>query len=145
MERIVKLTGSCFLSILWIGIAVSHAQPVKVEIIQNETGYELLREGKPYYIKGAGAKEHFGRLEASGANSIRLWSTTKSHLLDSALAHGMTVCLGLNVRPERTGMDYNDEYAVRGQIEQLKQEVLKFEEQPCKPRPLCRDCWWQTV
>lgn len=130
MERNLKLTIACFLSILWLGIRVSHAQPVKVEIIQNDNGYQLLRGGQPYYIKGAGAKEHFELLEASGANSIRLWSTSKSHLLDSALAHGMTVCLGLNVRPERTGMDYNDEYAVRGQIEQLKQEVLKFKDHP---------------
>ena len=88
------------------------------------------RAGEPYYIKGAGAKEHFGLLEESGANSIRLWSTSKAALLDSALAHGMTVCLGLNIRPERTGMNYNDEYAVRGQIEQLKQEVLKFKDHP---------------
>ena len=109
MERNLKLTIACFLSILWPGIRVSYAQPVKVEIIQNDNGYQLLRGGQPYYIKGAGAKEHFELLEASGANSIRLWSTSKSHLLDSALAHGMTVCLGLNVRPERTGMDYNDE------------------------------------
>ena len=26
----------------------------------------------------------------------------------------MTVMLGLYLRPERTGMDYNDEYAVEG-------------------------------
>ena len=27
-------------------------------------------------------------------------------------------------------MDYNDEYAVRGQIEQLKQEILKYKDHP---------------
>lgn len=130
MERNLILTILCLLQFHWLGVSSMTAQPVKVEIIQNETGYQLLRGGEPYYIKGAGAKDHFALLEESGANSIRLWSTSKAELLDSALAHGMTVCLGLNIRPERTGMDYNDEYAVRGQIEQLKQEVLKFKDHP---------------
>ena len=38
--------------------------------------------------------------------------------------------LGLYLRPERTGMDYNDEYAVEGQLEELKQEVLKYKDHP---------------
>ena len=130
MERNLTFVTISLLQIALFASPSANAQPVRVEIIQNETGYELHRAGEPYYIKGAGAKEHFGLLEESGANSIRLWSTSKAALLDSALAHGMTVCLGLNIRPERTGMNYNDEYAVRGQIEQLKQEVLKFKDHP---------------
>ena len=42
----------------------------------------------------------------------------------------MRVTLGLHVNPERTGMDYNDEYAVQGQIEQLKTEVLQYKDHP---------------
>ena len=42
----------------------------------------------------------------------------------------MTVSLGLYIRPERSGMNYNDEYAVKGQIEQLKQEILKYKDHP---------------
>ena len=104
--------------------------PSHVEVTQTEAGFELLRDGEPYSILGAGAKDHFPLLKASGANSFRLWSTGKANLLDSALKYDMTVSLGLYVRPERSGMDYNDEYAVRGQIEQLKTEVLKFKDHP---------------
>mgnify|MGYP001060123166 CR=1 FL=1 len=104
--------------------------PSHVEVIQNEEGFDLLRDGEPYQILGAGAKDHFPLLKASGANSFRLWSTGKVNLLDSALKYDMTVSLGLHVRPERSGMDYNDGYAVRGQIEQLKSEVLKFKDHP---------------
>ena len=32
--------------------------------------------------------------------------------------------LGLYLRPERTGMNYNDVHAVEGQLAELKQEVL---------------------
>ena len=108
-----------------------YSQVSKVEVSTNTQGnFELLKNGVPYYIKGAGAKDHFDLLVNSGANSIRIWSTNNSSLLDSAHQYGLTVTLGLHVRPERSGMDYNNEYAVKGQIEQLKNEVLKYKDHP---------------
>ena len=107
------------------------AQVSKVEVTTNELGnFELQRNGVPYYIKGAGAKDHFDLLVKSGANSIRVWSTNNKAFLDSAYHYDLTVTLGLHVRPERSGMDYNDEYAVKGQIEFLKNEVLKYKDHP---------------
>ena len=109
----------------------TYSQVSKVEVSTNNQGnFELLKNGIPYYIKGAGAKDHFDLLVNSGANSIRIWSTNNSSLLDSAHQHGLTVTLGLHVRPERSGMDYNNEYAVKGQIEKLKNEVLKYKDHP---------------
>ena len=118
-----------FFSILYAFSA--HSQVSKVEVSTNSFGnFELKRNGVPYYIKGAGAKDHFGLLVKSGANSIRIWSTNNKSLLDSAHHYGLTVTLGLHVRPERSGMDYNNEYAVKGQIEYLKNEVLKYKDHP---------------
>ena len=112
-------------------VFIAYSQVNKVEVIANSSGnFELLRNGEPYYIKGAGAKSHFDLLAESGANSIRIWSTNRKELLDSAHNHGLTVTLGLHVRPERSGMDYNNEYAVKGQIEYLKNEVLKYKDHP---------------
>ncbi len=109
----------------------AHSQVSKVVITKNALGnFELQRNGEPYYIKGAGAKDHFDLLVKSGANSVRVWSTNNKAFLDSAHKHGLTVTLGLHVRPERSGMDYNNEYAVKGQIEQLKNEVLKYKDHP---------------
>ena len=120
--------------ILMLFIAFSdktYSQVSKVEVSTNTQGnFELLKNGVPYYIKGAGAKDHFDLLVNSGANSIRIWSTNNSSLLDSAHQYGLTVTLGLHVRPERSGMDYNNEYAVKGQIEKLKNEVLKYKDHP---------------
>tara|TARA_Y100001954_G_scaffold210341_1_gene236122 strand:- start:1902 stop:3179 length:1278 start_codon:yes stop_codon:yes gene_type:complete len=108
-----------------------YAQVSKVEVTTNALGnFELQRNGIPYYIKGAGAKDHFDLLVRSGGNSIRVWSTNNKAFLDSAYHYGLTVTLGLHVRPERSGMDYNDEYAVKGQIEYLKNEVLKYKDHP---------------
>ena len=90
----------------------------------------MLRHGEIHPVLGAGAKANFELLQSSGANSIRLWSTNKSALLDSAHARGMSVMLGLYLRPERTGMDYNDVHAVEGQLAELKQEILKHKDHP---------------
>ena len=129
MERNINLLFCLLFGILYS--LTSHSQVSKVEVTTNASGnFELQRNGAPYYIKGAGAKDHFDLLVKSGANSIRVWSTNNSELLDSAYQHGLTVTLGLHVRPERSGMDYNNEYAVKGQIEKLKNEVLKYKDHP---------------
>ena len=129
MERNINLLF--FLVFNFIYALNSYSQVNKVEVTTNALGnFELMRNDVPYYIKGAGAKDHFDLLVNSGANSIRIWSTNNKSLLDSAYKHGLTVTLGLHVRPERSGMDYNDEYAVKGQIEFLKNEVLKYKDHP---------------
>ena len=125
MERNINLFICLVFAMAHVFIAYSQVN--KVEVITNSSSnFELLRNGEPYYIKGAGAKAHFDLLVKSGANSIRVWSTNNKALLDSAHQHGLTVTLGLHVRPERSGMNYNNEYAVKGQIEFLKNEVLKY-------------------
>ena len=54
----------------------AYSQVNKVEVTTNALGnFELQRNGVPYYIKGAGAKDHFDLLVRSGGNSIRVWST----------------------------------------------------------------------
>jgi hypothetical protein len=46
--------------------------PVPVEIVQSEAGYQLLRDGQPYVIKGAGmVVDDIERFAAQGGNSIR--------------------------------------------------------------------------
>ncbi len=129
MERNINLFFSLVFTIATTFNAI--AQVSKVQVTTNTLGnFELQRNGIPYYIKGAGAKDHFDLLVKSGANSIRVWSTNNKAFLDSAHHYGLTVTLGLHVRPERSGMDYNDEYAVKGQIEFLKNEVLKYKDHP---------------
>ena len=102
----------------------------KVSIIQEEDSFQLYNNGKPYYIKGAGAKSNFKQAVESGANSIRIWSTNNEGLLDSAYKYGLSVSLGLWVAQERNGFNYDDEYAVAGQIERLKKDILKLRNHP---------------
>jgi hypothetical protein len=110
--------------------------PVKVEIVSTDAGYQLVRGGKPYVIKGVGmAVGDFENLVAHGGNSIRNWSTTDESyntgdILDSAQAHGATVALCLSMQAERWGFDYNDADAVALQLNAFREEVLKYRDHP---------------
>ena len=108
--------------------------PIKVEIVRTDSGYQLLRGGEPYTVRGAGmGTDDIERFAAHGGNSIRTWSTLHEgtkELLDKAHIHGVTVSLGLPVRPERHGMDYNDAEAVAEQFEVVRNEVLKYKDHP---------------
>lgn len=111
-------------------------EPLKVELINNEGSYELLKDGEPYFIKGAGSEiDKISFLAECGANSCRTWSTemtdfTANEFLDSAYKYGLTVTMGLDVKKERLGFDYNDSAAVKKQLEYIKAEVLKYKDHP---------------
>src|SRR5690242_14344884 len=83
------------------------AEPSTVTIAKKNQGYELLRDGKPYYIKGAGGTQYLDVLAAAGGNSIRTWGVDPK-VLDQAQAKGLTVLMGLHVGLPRAGFDYGD-------------------------------------
>ena len=109
---------------------------VKVEVVKTERGYTLVRGGEPYAVNGAGmVVDDIERFAAHGGNSIRTWNTNwqgqdTRALLDKAHEHGVTVALGLAMRPERHGFDYDDAEAVAAQLEVMREEVLKYRDHP---------------
>ena len=128
---IKKLSLLQILLIALVSIVTAQKQPVKVELIKHDSGYQLMRGGSPYYILGAGGGSHASRLASYGGNSMRTWSTRGAEqILDSAHRNGLTVLLGLHVGSERHGFDYNDKAAVKKQLDGLRQEVRKFKDHP---------------
>ena len=115
-------------------ISFSFAQQVtiqKTEIIKTNSGFQLLRNGMPYYVKGAGGIEYLDVLKSIGGNSIRTWSTDGAKkVLDDAYANGISVCLGFWVGHERHGFNYNDEYAITAQLKAFEQDILKYKDHP---------------
>jgi len=111
-------------------------KPVKVEVVLSNGKYQLIRDGKPYYVSGAGAEyEKIQILAENGANSCRTWNTKMPHYtakeyLDTAHYYNLTVTMGLDLKKERHGFDYNDSVAVKKQFEYIKQEVLKYKDHP---------------
>ncbi len=107
------------------------AAATKYELVKQNGGFQLLRNGQPYFIKGAGGTNYLDRLKAYGGNSIRTWNTRSGEkVLDEAQRLELTVTMGLNVGVERHGFDYNDSKAVAEQLQRLRKEVLKYKDHP---------------
>lgn len=103
----------------------------KVEIINTEDGFVLLREGEPYYIKGAGIESHYDKLAESGGNSIRVWGINQwEKAFQMAEKYGLTVCAGIWLEQERQGFDYDDQEAVDAQFNSFKSAILKYKDHP---------------
>ena len=108
-----------------------------VELINSDrSGYQLLVDRKPYFVKGAGLE--FGRmslLAECGGNTFRTWRVdngeqTAERLLDEAQALGLKVCMGLELARERHGFDYSDEKAVGRQQAAVMADVERLKDHP---------------
>ena len=107
------------------------AEAIPVELKATEQGWQLLRGGEPYFIKGAGGSGSLEQLAAAGANSVRTWGADNvGPLLDEAHALGLTVTVGIWLGHERHGFDYNDETQVREQLERAREAVLRYKDHP---------------
>ncbi len=120
------------LSIVFIVLgACSEQNESIVEIKKTDTGYQLYRNGAPFYIQGAGITGKYAMLKEYGGNSIRTWGITEwDEVFAQAEKHGLTVCAGLWLEQERQGFDYNDPEAVQKQFEGFKEAILKYKDHP---------------
>lgn len=104
---------------------------IKVEIKKTAEGWQLYRDGKPYYIKGAGGDKFMDKTVECGGNSIRTWGAENAQqILDDAQKHGLTVMLGLWVQHERHGFDYNNKAKIEKQLNDFREVVKKFKDHP---------------
>ena len=102
-----------------------------VWVAKDGASYTLIRNGKPYFIKGAGGFSHYDMLKAYGGNSIRVWDTKDAgRILDEAQELGLTVSLGIWMTREKEGFNYDDKAAVEEQLRFIKRDVLKYKDHP---------------
>ena len=106
------------------------ADAVPVELQKTDSGWQLLRGGEPYLIRGAGGDGSLQQLAAAGGNSVRTWGGDVGTLLDDAHALGLTVTVGIWLGHERHGFDYDDQAQVTAQLEQAREMVLKYKDHP---------------
>lgn len=118
----------CFCLLLFVGVTSWGSAQQQVKISHTSTGYQLLCNDTPFFIKGAVAPAYLDRVAAYGGNAVR-WSATRE-LLDKAHSHGLKVLVNLPVRAQRNKMDYNDEKAVREQFEKVMQRVRELKNHP---------------
>ncbi len=109
------------------------AAPVKVELQRAGDGWELRRDGKPFFVKGAGGTNRLDLLAAAGANSVRTWGADNlGPLLDDAHKHGLAVTVGIWLRHEgdEGKFSYDNPQMVKEQLEVVRQAVLRYKDHP---------------
>ncbi len=107
-------------------LAVAADSTSGVSITHHAGGYELVRNGKPYFVKGAVGAVHLEELAAAGGNSIRAGAGS----LDRAQALGLTVLVDLPFGKQRMGFDYSNAAAVARQREAVRASVLQYKGHP---------------
>lgn len=108
----------------------------KVTLKKKNGKFQLYVNNEPFYIKGAGLE--FGNIASVAkhkGNSFRTWRTengqrSAKEILDEAHKNGLEVTMGIEVARERHGFDYDDETAVKKQLERIKKEVLELKDHP---------------
>ncbi len=117
---------------LTTALCLAAVAPVPVRIETTSAGFRLLRGGRPYYVKGAGApKELLTSLRAAGGNSVRTWGADDLEpLLDAAHRLGMTVTIGFWLQKKTDGFDYTNSEAVRRQFEACLAGVRRYRNHP---------------
>lgn len=128
MFNTLKRTALVVLSIC----AAAMGQAVKVELKADGGNYQLLRDGKPYFIKGAGGDGSKPFLVECGGNSFRTWGVgdDTQAKLDEAHKLGLTVTLGIWLGHERHGFNYGNPEQVKKQFDNAREMVRKFKDHP---------------
>jgi Glycosyl hydrolases family 2, TIM barrel domain len=121
---------SCLLGSGCAQVCLAQDRPSVVRIEHSNDGYVLLRDGKQFFIKGAGgAQERLDTVEAAGGNSIREWSPDET-TLDRARHLGLTVLVGLPLGIPRHGFDYGNAELVQKQLADILQTVRHLKDNP---------------
>jgi len=104
---------------------------IKSEIRKTRSGYRLLRNGEPCFIRGACAWDFLDTLRKAGGNSIRTWGAEEDPALyERARKRGLTVCAGLWLKHAYGGGFYDDPSSVREQRHRLLAHVRKYKNHP---------------
>lgn len=118
--------------------SVEEYTPALVKLKKENGKYQLYKDGKAFYIKGAGLGSGVEKMEGfqkHGGNSIRTWSVNSGkysgkEILDEAQRLGLMVCMGIHIGRERHGFDYNDPKAIKEQFDRVKAEVTELKDHP---------------
>jgi len=116
----------------WLAMASSaYAQAVRTQVVQEDGKWQLLRDGKPYFIKGVGGDESRQLIVDLGGNSLRTWGADDLEpKLDEAKRLGLSVTVGIWLPQERSGFSYDDADKVAAQLERVRQVIAKYKDHP---------------
>lgn len=131
---ILKKLPSLFLPFITLIISSNFLLAQSNVMIQKDSQgkFTLIKDGKPYFIKGANwpTAKTIDALASAGGNSIRTYADEVEWMLPLARKHNMTLMFGLHLERERLGFNYSDEKAVNAQFERIRATVRKYKNEP---------------
>jgi len=120
------------ITVLFLLIAcAAFTQPLNVKLAKQDGNWQMLVNGEPFYVKGAGGHVHQDKLIEIGGNTIRTWGIDNAkEILDEAQRNGLKVMMGLWVQHERHGFDYDDAVKVKAQLDGFRSAVMDLKNHP---------------
>ena len=92
-----------------VSAACGLASAATVKIVGEEGSWRLERNGKPYFVRGAGGVADYAAFAAAGGNSVRTWGADRAaETLAAAGRHGVTVTVGFWLPHQSEGANYSD-------------------------------------
>ncbi len=108
-----------------------HAEPVPVTIVKNGDGFQLMRGGQPYFVKGAGGDGSKPMLKQYGGNSFRTWGADGSEKkLNEAQELGLTMTLGIWLGHKEHGFSYTNAAQVANQFADARKAIDRYKDFP---------------
>ena len=102
-----------------------------VTIEGTEGAWRLVRNGKPYFIRGGGGGGSKALLKEIGGNSFRTWGADRAKAeLDEAAKFGHTVMLGFWLGHHNHGFSYLDKVALERTERDVLATVAKIKDHP---------------
>lgn len=96
---------------------------------KHDGGWQMLHEGKPYFVKGAniwGKNQYLDALVAAGGNSVRTYRPEDTAWFLGRPQTELTILAGLDLGLMRNGFNYGDASAVVAQKNRILDFVRKF-------------------
>jgi len=127
---IIALTGTTVVRVLHIEKPVDKNRIVYVE--KTESGFQLIRNGEPFHIQGAGGESHFKELAEIGGNTIRLFNSSDlKNKLDEAHRYGLAVIVDIYIPSYSTSYNlYQDENENRSLKQDVRDLVYQHKDHP---------------
>ncbi len=129
--------GFLFLVLMILNLSIAcKRQDRKIEpnvyIDQTDGRYRLIRNGEPFYIRGANGTVRLSRLHEIGGNTIRTYDTLQlKNILDEAHKNGLAVIVGLPViRSYHYNTFYHNDSLIHQQYEAVRNTVRRYRDHP---------------
>jgi hypothetical protein len=130
------------LSILAASCSISvNAQTVRVEQSADSDQWQLLVDGEPYFIRGAGGDTNLELLKSLGGNTIRTWGADQLEprtwpdgrtlsVMDLAHELELKVCAGFWVEHQSSKFSYDNPEDVDRQLADVHEFIKRWKDHP---------------